>query len=204
MKYSKRLLIGILIISSYTSYSQVNRVLFDDRKIETKDMNASSEKQTVYLGNQANANDWRITNDGVMGGRSQGYITLNQDHGLFTGNISLDNNGGFSAMFTPIQALKKNTKKVTVDIKGDGQIYQLRMIMYINGYRISYNKAVTTQKDIRQTMTYQLSDFVATFRGRNIPNAPELTPDKIREIGFLMTKKKAGPFSIAIYQVNFN
>jgi hypothetical protein len=53
-------------------------------------------------------------------------------------------------------------------------------------------------------MTYQLSDFVATFRGRNIPNAPELTPDKIREIGFLMTKKKAGPFSIAIYQVNFN
>jgi hypothetical protein len=204
MKYSKRLLIGILIISSYTSYSQVNRVLFDDRKIETKDMNASSEKQTVYLGNQANANDWRITNDGVMGGRSQGYITLNQDHGLFTGNISLDNNGGFSAMFTPIQALKKNTKKVTVDIKGDGQIYQLRMIMYINGYRISYNKAVTTQKDIRQTMTYQLSDFVATFRGRNIPNAPELTPDKIREIGFLMTKKKAGPFSIAIYQVDFN
>jgi hypothetical protein len=204
MKYSKRLLIGILIISSYTSYSQVNRVLFDDRKIETKDMNASSEKQTVYLGNQANANDWRITNDGVMGGRSQGYITLNQDHGLFTGNISLDNNGGFSAMFTPIQALKKNTKKVTVDIKGDGQTYQLRMIMYINGYRISYNKAVTTQKDIRQTMTYQLSDFVATFRGRNIPNAPELTPDKIREIGFLMTKKKAGPFSIAIYQVNFN
>jgi hypothetical protein len=139
-----------------------------------------------------------------MGGRSQGYITLNQDHGLFTGNISLDNNGGFSAMFTPIQALKKNTKKVTVDIKGDGQTYQLRMIMYINGYRISYNKAVTTQKDIRQTMTYQLSDFVATFRGRNIPNAPELTPDKIREIGFLMTKKKAGPFSIAIYQVNFN
>jgi hypothetical protein len=204
MKYSKRLLIGILIISSYTSYSQVNRVLFDDRKIETKDMNASSEKQTVYLGNQANANDWRITNDGVMGGRSQGYITLNQDHGLFTGNISLDNNGGFSAMFTPIQALKKNTKKVTVDIKGDGQTYQLRMIMYINGYRISYNKAVTTQKDIRQTMTYQLSDFVATFRGRNIPNAPELTPDKIREIGFLMTKKKAGPFSIAIYQVDFN
>jgi hypothetical protein len=194
MKYSKRLLIGILIISSYTSYSQVNRVLFDDRKIETKDMNASSEKQTVYLGNQANANDWRITNDGVMGGRSQGYITLNQDHGLFTGNISLDNNGGFSAMFTPIQALKKNTKKVTVDIKGDGQIYQLRMIMYINGYRISYNKAVTTQKDIRQTMTYQLSDFVATFRGRNIPNAPELTPDKIREIGFLMTKKKSRTF----------
>jgi hypothetical protein len=194
MKYSKRLLIGILIISSYTSYSQVNRVLFDDRKIETKDMNASSEKQTVYLGNQANANDWRITNDGVMGGRSQGYITLNQDHGLFTGNISLDNNGGFSAMFTPIQALKKNTKKVTVDINGDGQTYQLRMIMYINGYRISYNKAVTTQKDIRQTMTYQLSDFVATFRGRNIPNAPELTPDKIREIGFLMTKKKSRPF----------
>jgi hypothetical protein len=204
MKYSNWLLIGILVISSYTSYSQVNRVLFDDRKNETDVMSSPNENQTVYLGNQANANVWRITNDGVMGGRSQGYITLNQDHGLFTGNISLDNNGGFSAMFTPIKSLNENVKNVTINIQGDGQTYQLRMIMYINGYRISYNKAVATRKNIRQSITYQLSDFVATFRGRSIPNAPKLTPDKIREIGFLMTKKKAGPFSIAIYEVSFS
>ncbi len=204
MKYNNWLLIGILVISSYASYSQVNRVLFYDRKNETDVMSPANENQTVYSGNQANANVWRITNDGVMGGRSQGYITLNQDHGLFTGNISLDNNGGFSAMFTPIQSLNENVKNVTINIQGDGQTYQLRMIMYINGYRISYNKAVATRKNIRQSITYQLSDFVATFRGRNIPNAPKLTPDKIREIGFLMTKKKAGPFSIAIYEVSFS
>jgi hypothetical protein len=204
MKYCKRLLIGILIISSYTSHSQINRVLFDDKKNEKQVLSSSTKSQTVYLGNQENANDWRITNDGVMGGRSQGYITLKQDHGLFTGNISLDNNGGFSAMFTPIQALNKNTNKVTVNIQGDGQTYQLRMIMYINGYRISYNKTVATQKGIRQSITYQLSEFVATFRGRNIPNAPKLTAEKIREVGVLMTKKKAGPFSIAIYEISFN
>jgi hypothetical protein len=78
------------------------------------------------------------------------------------------------------------------------------MVVNINGYRLSYNKAVKTRENIRESVTLQLSDFIATYRGRNLPNAPILTPEKIREVGFLMTKKQAGPFSLAIYNISFN
>lgn len=203
MKFSKQLLITSLIISSYTSYGQVNNVLFDIKNNNEYTMNTPQKNQSINLGNQ-NPNNWRITNDGVMGGSSKGYINIKKDHGLFTGNISLDNNGGFSALFTKIDLLHKNTEKVTVDIQGDGQTYQLRMIVYINGYRLSYNKPIETVKDIRHTMTFLLSDFKATYRGRSVPDAPKLTPMQIREVGFLITKKRVGPFSIAIYSISFD
>jgi hypothetical protein len=204
MIFVKYVTILLLATSSATSYSQVNRVLFDARKNHEHTMNTRHKNLSIDVGNQVSTNNWQITNDGVMGGMSQGFITFNNDHGLFTGNISLDNNGGFSAIFTPIKSLHKNIDKVTVDIQGDGQTYQLRMVVNINGYRLSYNKAVKTRENIRESVTLQLSDFIATYRGRNLPNAPILTPEKIREVGFLMTKKQAGPFSLAIYNISFN
>ena len=40
--------------------------------------------------------DWHIDNDGVMGGLSHGYYTIEDHKMVFNGTISLDNNGGFS------------------------------------------------------------------------------------------------------------
>ena len=41
----------------------------------------------------ASINDWTVVNDVVMGGESSSTIKLNEEgHGVFEGNISLDNN----------------------------------------------------------------------------------------------------------------
>ena len=43
--------------------------------------------------------DWRIINDGVMGGESQGKFYIDTEgNGIFEGTISLENNGGFSSV----------------------------------------------------------------------------------------------------------
>ena len=40
--------------------------------------------------------NWQVVNDGVMGGRSYGNLTRSGDsEALFSGNLSLENNGGF-------------------------------------------------------------------------------------------------------------
>ena len=45
--------------------------------------------------------DWRIVNDGLMGGLSQGEIIMTEHHtAVFQGNLSLSNNGGFSSART--------------------------------------------------------------------------------------------------------
>ena len=44
-------------------------------------------------------NDWMVVNDGVMGGLSQSRPEItDRDTLVFTGNVSLENNGGFASI----------------------------------------------------------------------------------------------------------
>ena len=146
---------------------------------------------------------WRITNDGVMGGKSAGNFTLHKDHALFSGNISLENNGGFSSVYRTINPLEKALKTVSIKVKGDGLTYQLRLSVNIDGYRLAYKHNFTTIADQQEQLSFLLTDFQATFRGRDIPKAPILVSENIIEIGFLVTRKTPGPFSLAIESIDF-
>ena len=146
---------------------------------------------------------WRITNDGVMGGLSNGNMTFYSEQGIFSGDISLDNNGGFSSVFRALENLPESFDQLVIDIEGDGQAYQLRVVIYINGYRLAYKHDFKTVANKREKLIFQLADFKATFRGRMINDAPVLSSEDIREVGFLMTKKIAGKFSLSIFQLFF-
>lgn len=152
---------------------------------------------------QRSADSWSITNDGVMGGKSEGHIILYQDKCIFTGNISLENNGGFSSAFRTIKPLPKKIDTVTIDVKGDGLTYQLRIIVNIKGYRLDYKHSFNTVADKRETMTFALADFQATFRGRMLTNAPVLQSEDIYQAGFLVNRKVAGSFSLSVFKLNF-
>jgi hypothetical protein len=164
-------------------------------------------------GSQGLAN-WRITNDSVMGGKSQGEIILAQDRVLFTGNVSRENNGGFTSTFHPITPLATNQETITIDVQGDGHVYQLRLVTIADGYRLSYKHEFATSIGNRQKMKFALSDFEASFRGRKITNAPELTSEGIVELGFLLnlTKLKIPQkklhnskiFSLSIFKLSFD
>ncbi|MBA6290353.1 CIA30 family protein [Colwellia sp. MB3u-4] len=152
---------------------------------------------------QQSLDSWRITNDGVMGGKSQGQISLQANKAIFSGDISLANNGGFSSVFRPIEPLAKALETVTIDIEGDGLTYQLRLMVNLDGYRMAYKQSFDTVAGQQTQLSFTLADFQASFRGREIPNAPVLTSENIREVGFLVTSKVAGPFSLVITSVSF-
>jgi hypothetical protein len=149
---------------------------------------------------------WRITNDEVMGGKSQGEIIVAQGCALFSGDISSENSGGFTSTFHPVTALTPNFNTITIDVQGDGHVYQIRLVTLVDGYRISYKHEFSTSLNKRQQMTFKLTDFQASFRGRMITNAPELKSEDIIEVGFLLncTKLKthnSGPFSLSIFYI---
>ncbi|MFT5851589.1 MAG: hypothetical protein ACI87J_001562 [Colwellia sp.] len=151
---------------------------------------------------QKNADNWRITNDSVMGGKSEGRFLFEQDSGIFTGYISLENNGGFSSVFRMIEPLPKNLETVSIDVEGDGITYQLRMIVSLDGYRLAYKHNFETVAGQRETLTFTLADFQASFRGRIMTNAPVLKSEDIRQVGFLITKKVAGKFSLSVFSLH--
>ncbi|WP_290698426.1 CIA30 family protein [Lacinutrix sp.] len=145
----------------------------------------------------ANISNWRIVDDVVMGGRSNGNFALNKDgHGVFKGKVSLENNGGFSSLRynTETIALKKNTK-VCIKLKGDGKNYQFRIKANKNE-RYSY---ITTFKTSGkwETITINLKDLYPAFRGRTL-DYPNFDKTTIEELAFLIGNKKAESFELLI------
>jgi hypothetical protein len=115
------------------SYNQNQQVIIPEKE------------STVMIGftELENPDSWRITNDGVMGGKSKGHFLLIKNQGLFTGDISLDNNGGFSSVFRKLEPLSSDLETVIIDIQGDGLAYQLRMIV-----SLQYGCRTTTKVDL--------------------------------------------------------
>ena len=71
---------------------------------------------------------WSIVNDGVMGGRSTSKLSLtDQKTALFTGFVSLENNGGFASSRAAFVSLDLSAYEgVTLRVRGDGRRYQFR------------------------------------------------------------------------------
>jgi hypothetical protein len=60
-----------------------------------------SDKPLSYDFGKDAGNDWRVIVDGVMGGLSTGNVAVLENSMVFTGSISLENNGGFSSLRAP-------------------------------------------------------------------------------------------------------
>lgn len=60
--------------------------------------------------------NWSVTNDGVMGGLSQGGAYLSDSSIVFSGTVSLENNGGFSSLRSPYQRFELS-KYTSIELK---------------------------------------------------------------------------------------
>ena len=142
---------------------------------------------------------WRIINDGVMGGLSNSQIIISSEgYGLFKGSVSLDNNGGFAStrgiLSTPIQQ-KATTIKIRV--KGDGKKYSFR-IQSTSNYRVSYKLDFSTNANSWEEIELPLKDFIPTWRGRILSGVPPIVATDIDQIGFLISDKQEGAFELLI------
>ena len=145
----------------------------------------------------SNIKDWRVVNDGVMGGLSQGDFELTADgHGVFYGHVSTKNNGGFSMVRYPIQELKSDkSSKLILKIKGDGKKYQLR----IKNNKSNFYSYITTFKTSGEweEIVVPVKEMFPSFRGRKL-NQANFSHEKIEEISFLIANKKDENFKLLI------
>jgi hypothetical protein len=66
--------------------------------------------------------DWLVVDDVVMGGRSNGQFFIDDaGNGVFEGEISLENNGGFSSLRHPLKRKVGKYSTVKITLKGDGK-----------------------------------------------------------------------------------
>ncbi len=149
-----------------------------------------------------NNNKWYVVNDNVMGGLSKGNIRFINNTLIFKGEISLENNGGFSSIRKYLKnILVDKNNKIVLTVKGDGKTYYLRVKSNINDY-YTYTIPFKTTNNW-QIITLKLVDFYPTFRGRKL-NMDNFNKTTIQEIGFLIGNKKNEEFKIEIREILIN
>ena len=146
-----------------------------------------------------NTNLWRIVNDDVMGGKSTSMMSLINKTGVFQGEVSLENNGGFAMTQLDCKLIGVNNfQKLVIDIKGDGRTYQFRIKE--NRYsRYSYVQNFKTSGK-EETIVFYLKDFAPQFRGVKLGMA-NFEKDVIEQVAILIGDKKNEKFELQINKI---
>ncbi len=149
---------------------------------------------------KADPTTWRPINDGVMGGLSQSRLTATAaGTALFTGNVSLENNGGFASVRADLSCLDLSAYSgLLLRMRGDGHQYRLRLRCEHGFHDVAYQAGFETHAGEWQTIALPFSDFKPSFRGRAVPDAPPLDVGRIRQLGFLIADKQAGAFALEL------
>ena len=159
-----------------------------------------NEMMIFDFNKNSDISSWRVVDDVVMGGRSSGTFGLTQEgHGVFSGRVSLENNGGFSSVRHSFERLQvEDRATVVLRIKGDGKKYQLR-VKHDETDSHSYVTTFQTSGDW-ETIEIPFKDLYPSFRGRKL-DMPNFNHYAIEQIAFLIANKKAEKFELLIDKI---
>jgi hypothetical protein len=149
---------------------------------------------------------WTTVNDPVMGGRSSSTIAYSGGGLRFSGNVSLDNNGGFASARSPQDpSLGQKAAAATalrVHAVGDGKTYVLKVGAPERPW--SYIQRFTTEAGIERSYDLPVADFQPVgMRLAPAPDAPQtLDPSSISQVALYILDKQLGPFAITVRAID--
>ncbi len=159
----------------------------------------STTRMIADFRQQTELDGWVAVNDGVMGGLSQGAPKLKDGVLRFSGNLSLENNGGFSSVRMSRAINLEGHSGIRLRVKGDGRTYQLRLQTdaRYGQWPVSFSGDFPTKAGEWTEVEVPFEALRQSFRGRTL-SGYEFDPKNIELVGLLLADKKAGAFSIAV------
>lgn len=126
-------LVGILLAFLIVSCGSAGRTANADETTNppTTPSSAAQVVMLVDLDEASEVATWTTVNDPVMGGQSTSRITFGDGGLVFSGSVSLENNGGFASARSPqdpdIGRRATGAKSLRVRALGDGKTYVLKV-----------------------------------------------------------------------------
>jgi monofunctional biosynthetic peptidoglycan transglycosylase len=156
---------------------------------------------TLFLfDSTAKEDDWRSTDDVVMGGVSSSTLQI-QPEGIaaFEGDLSLERGGGFASVHTELpRADLRAYDGLELRIRGDGRRYRARLRAAPESASVTYHASFETDPGVWELIRLPFESFKARFHGRWIPDAPPLDVENITSFGWLVADEQAGHFRLEI------
>jgi hypothetical protein len=151
------------------------------------------------------ADGWRVVNDTVMGGVSTGELAWVDGELVFTGELSLENNGGFASIRSPeldprVAVDWSARDGILVRADGDGRTWtvEVRTGDDDGGWIQSFD----TQPEAATEVLLRWSAFepVTRFLDPREADAP-LDPSSVRTIAFYLVDGVEGPFRLGVRSI---
>ncbi|MDP3394387.1 CIA30 family protein [Sediminibacterium sp.] len=163
----------------------------------------NNRTEIYHFSSQSNLREWRIVNDGVMGGISKSNLVITSEgYGQYSGHVSLANNGGFASIqLNQSASIPTETKYIVLRVKGDGKQYEFRikndlyqLVSYVHPFKTSGEW---------QNIQLAISDFYPQYFGQKL-NRSNFNYKNIEQISFLISNKQEEDFKILIDNIIMN
>ena len=148
-------------------------------------------------------NNWSTTDDVVMGGVSQSTFSMQPEgNGVFSGTVSLEHNGGFSSVKSPVDAGTFSTcSGITFNVRGDGKKYKLYIKTEGLPRGVNFQYPFQTIPGEWTAFKCEFAEMVPVLKGKRVEPAYSLSPEKINVVGLLISNGQEGPFHLEIKEI---
>ncbi len=147
---------------------------------------------------------WRVINDDVSGGVSEGAITrAKRGQAVFEGNISLKNDGGYSSVRADLGDVSlANYDGLMIRVRGDGREYRLVAKTNRDDDSHRYEARFKTTKDTWQVLKVSFKDFKPYWRGMRLYIWDNCDADDVKSVGLMISDEIEGPFRLEIDSID--
>ena len=159
----------------------------------------------INFGSTNNQSDWYVINDGVMGGLSESQLGFGEDSFIFKGEVSLQNNGGFSSVRSPFDTYDlTDFSAVEIKYRATGYDFAFNLATSKVWYRPVFRVPIRDSEGEWVTKVFNLSDFNEVVVGKK--TGATLPQEKLKDVirlGFITNEKRAGKFMLEVDYIKF-
>jgi NADH dehydrogenase [ubiquinone] 1 alpha subcomplex assembly factor 1 len=152
---------------------------------------------TLFTFDRTDEAAWDVVNDGVMGGRSAGFVAIEQGTLRFTGTL-VTQGGGFTSVRARRAVDLTGEIGVELRVRGSGRQFEVELD---DGER-AYGRTVSRRAPFATSAEWTVvrvpfSALRSTIFGRAV-NAPPLDVARIRALGLYIADGQDGPFRLEV------
>ena len=141
--------------------------------------------------------------DVVMGGVSSSSFEATSDgSAVFSGRVSLENNGGFASVrSTRFDWNLNEAAGLALDVCGDGKRYKINLKTDPHSDATAYQAWFDTLPGIWQTIALPFQRFEPRMRGRVQEGMAPMDLSEVRTLGLMIANRQEGEFRLELRSI---
>jgi NADH dehydrogenase [ubiquinone] 1 alpha subcomplex assembly factor 1 len=152
---------------------------------------------TLFTFDRTDEAEWDVVNDGVMGGRSAGFVAVEQGALRFTGTL-VTQGGGFTSVRARRAVDLTGQLGIEMRVRGSGRQFEVELDDGVRAYGRTVSRRAPFATSAEWTVVrVPFSALRSTIFGRAV-NAPVIDVARIRGMGLYMADGQDGPFRLEV------